>query len=121
MGEVARAGRTVIFVSHNMASIEKLCEKATIVNNGQLQAVGTPAAVIQDYLSDNFAISKTSLSDRTDRKGNGAIKFTGYVLKSGGDIVRHFRCGEESIIEIVFEQNAIHSQKDFLYGNWCWS
>ncbi len=114
MGEVARAGRTVIFVSHNMASIEKLCEKATIVTNGQLQAIGPPAAIIQDYLSYNFTISKTSLSDRTDRKGNGAIRFTGYVLKSGGgDIVRHFRCGEESVIEITFEQNVIHAQKDF--------
>ncbi|GBE13836.1 teichoic acids export ATP-binding protein TagH [bacterium BMS3Bbin14] len=107
MGEVARAGRTVIFVSHNMVSIEKLCEKATIVSCGQLQAVGSTAAIVQDYLSRNLAISKISLSDRTDRKGNGSIRFTGYVLKSGDDIVKHFRCGEESVIEIDF-QNIRH-------------
>jgi len=113
MGEVARGGRTVIFVSHNMASIEKLCEKAIIVSCGQLQAVGSPAAIIQDYLSYNFAVSKTSLSDRTDRKGNGAFKFTGYVLKSGNDIVKCFRCGEEAVIEIAFEQNVIPPKEDF--------
>jgi lipopolysaccharide transport system ATP-binding protein len=50
MGEVSRSGRTVLFVSHNMAAIENLCSRAVVLHQGKLQFDGTPKEAIQHYL-----------------------------------------------------------------------
>ena len=52
MGEVAtQHGRTVIFVSHNMAAIRTLCESAMLIDGGRLTMQGKPGEVISHYLS----------------------------------------------------------------------
>src|SRR5881296_3343331 len=50
MEGVAREGRTVLFVSHNMASIEALCARCFLLVNGRLEASGTTQEVIPCYL-----------------------------------------------------------------------
>jgi lipopolysaccharide transport system ATP-binding protein len=50
MGDVTRAGRTVLFVSHNMAAIRKLCPRAVWLREGQVARVGEPDDVIETYL-----------------------------------------------------------------------
>jgi lipopolysaccharide transport system ATP-binding protein len=52
MGEVAKGGRTVLFVSHNMASVQRLCHSALLLENGRLTASGPVSDVIQLYLKD---------------------------------------------------------------------
>src|SRR6266852_1101846 len=49
MGEVARAGRTVLFVSHNMATIQSLCDSCLLIKNGGLEAQGDPAQMVALY------------------------------------------------------------------------
>jgi lipopolysaccharide transport system ATP-binding protein len=50
MDEVARQGRTVLFVSHNMAAIQKLCTRALWLRDGRIAANGEPGDVIARYL-----------------------------------------------------------------------
>lgn len=50
MGEVAKEGRTVLFVSHNMGAVEKLCGKSVWFENGGVRDVGPSYDVIQQYL-----------------------------------------------------------------------
>ncbi|MBV9134972.1 MAG: ABC transporter ATP-binding protein [Chloroflexi bacterium] len=50
MSEVAREGRTVLFVSHNLASVEKLCQRVIIVDGGRLVMEGDPVSCIATYL-----------------------------------------------------------------------
>jgi len=50
MGDVAREGRTVIFVSHNMAAVQKLCSRAVWMREGKVVRSGDPDKVIGDYL-----------------------------------------------------------------------
>jgi lipopolysaccharide transport system ATP-binding protein len=52
MGRVAREGRTVLFVSHNMAAIEQLCERCLLISQGNVKLDTTPQAAIAHYLSD---------------------------------------------------------------------
>lgn len=52
MGEVAQSGRTVIFVSHNMAAVERLCSKVIVLENGQVIGNGQPRAMISNYLRE---------------------------------------------------------------------
>ncbi|HXL81270.1 MAG TPA: ABC transporter ATP-binding protein [Pyrinomonadaceae bacterium] len=54
MGEVASVGRTVVFISHNMAAVTRLCTKAMLLSNGRLVETGEPHAVIGAYLKDSL-------------------------------------------------------------------
>jgi lipopolysaccharide transport system ATP-binding protein len=51
MGEVSRSGRTVLFVSHNMAAVENLCSRAVVLHQGTLEFDGIPKDAIQHYLN----------------------------------------------------------------------
>ena len=50
MSEVAREGRTVLFVSHNLPSIEKLCQRVIVIDGGRLVMQGDPVTCIAAYL-----------------------------------------------------------------------
>jgi lipopolysaccharide transport system ATP-binding protein len=54
MGDVARGGRTVLFVSHNMGVISSLCQSALWLDGGRLRCSGEARTIVQDYLT-NFA------------------------------------------------------------------
>src|SRR5229473_2695711 len=49
MGDVANEGRTVLFVSHNMATIQSLCNSCLLIKNGRLEAQGDPAQMLALY------------------------------------------------------------------------
>jgi lipopolysaccharide transport system ATP-binding protein len=51
MGEVSRDGRTVLFVSHNLAAIENLCSRAIVLSAGTLHFDGSPKDAIHYYLN----------------------------------------------------------------------
>lgn len=51
MSEVAEGGRTVLFVSHNMAAVRELCQKAILIESGKVAFEGTPIETISNYLS----------------------------------------------------------------------
>jgi len=50
MSDVAREGRTVLFVSHNLPSIENLCQRVVVVDGGRLVMQGDPVTCIAAYL-----------------------------------------------------------------------
>jgi len=49
MQDVAGHGRTVLFVSHNMAAINKLCSRGLLIENGEVKFAGTTAEVVDTY------------------------------------------------------------------------
>jgi len=51
MQDVGQKGRTVLFVSHNMAAILKLCNRVVLIEEGRIAADGTPHQVVRRYLS----------------------------------------------------------------------
>jgi lipopolysaccharide transport system ATP-binding protein len=51
MGEVARGGRTVIFVSHNLSAVLRLCPKAIWLDSGHVAAHGPSAPIVERYLT----------------------------------------------------------------------
>lgn len=53
MGDVAREGRTVLFVSHNMNSISRLCGHAVLLEQGRLRSIGEVRRIIHEYLSSH--------------------------------------------------------------------
>jgi lipopolysaccharide transport system ATP-binding protein len=50
MGDVAKEGRTVLFVSHNMAAVTKLCNRAILLDAGSMITQGTPMEIVSTYI-----------------------------------------------------------------------
>jgi lipopolysaccharide transport system ATP-binding protein len=76
MQDVAAEGRTVLFVSHDLAAVEKLCTRAILLDSGRCQADGPTAQTITRYQSSIVQTASTDLTARHDRKGEGSVKFT---------------------------------------------
>jgi lipopolysaccharide transport system ATP-binding protein len=71
MGTVAREGRTVVFVSHNMTAIQGLCERALWLREGRLEADGSAASVVAAYLRSTApATTERVWHDRRTAPGN---------------------------------------------------
>ena len=74
-------GRTVLFVSHNMASVKQLCHRGILLENGMVKMDGSVDDVINGYLSNQLDISTI------DRRGSGDVVFTKYSLKKNNIIL----------------------------------
>ena len=61
MGDVARAGRTVLFVSHDLTSIQVLCQRAIRLAHGRIQGIGSVTDEINAYLAESRTIAPTDL------------------------------------------------------------
>jgi lipopolysaccharide transport system ATP-binding protein len=75
MSEVSKGGRTILFVSHNMAVVEKLCQRAMVLHDGQIEFQGGTEEAIQHYLNDMLSGSRGGshsfdLSQCDDRRSN---------------------------------------------------
>ena len=98
-------GRTILFVSHNMAAIQNICDKCIYMKNGQLIDYNATELVIPKYLMSSQASSTIVLADRTDRMGNGAVRFQSIVYKDAvGNVINNAQCG--SALNIVFTMLA---------------
>ena len=82
MQEVSQGeGRTVLFVSHNMASIQNLCTRTVVMENGTVAFKGDVKDGVDYYMSSNLKYAYLSLEDRKDRGGVGTLKFTNISLR----------------------------------------
>jgi lipopolysaccharide transport system ATP-binding protein len=86
MGDVARAGRTIVFVSHNMAAIESLCTKCVLIKNGILAAQGEPKQVVTKYLATELRpdTGMRSLSGHPGRRRGSVPTMTAVAIESDG-------------------------------------
>lgn len=81
MGDVAKQGRTILFVSHNMAAVENLCTHALWLDHGQVRMIGETSPVVDHYLGQIQAVAQgIPLRDRQDRKGTGRARIIDFVV-----------------------------------------
>jgi lipopolysaccharide transport system ATP-binding protein len=66
MGSVAKEGRTVLFVSHNMAALQALCSRAIWLSNGEVQNDGPAASIVAQYLQANAQTMLDNTWDESD-------------------------------------------------------
>ena len=117
MQEVSQGeGRTVLFVSHNMASVSTLCSRALLLSNGQIQQRGNVSDIIYEYLNEDK--KNIDISARNDRKGNGKVRIKKlYILDKLNNEINKFLSG--SNIKICLEYEFINyyvKDEDFNLG-----
>jgi lipopolysaccharide transport system ATP-binding protein len=75
MNEVARSGRTVVFVSHNLSAIESLCARSVLMSGGRIVEAGATREVISRYVSRKGE-AMFDLRGVTEREGSGRARIT---------------------------------------------
>ena len=75
MSSVSKEGRTIFFVSHNMAAIQSLCQRTILIDKGQIAFDGDTETAISRYLRD---VREESIINLVGGKigGNGLVRFT---------------------------------------------
>jgi len=105
MGDISKGeGRTVLFVSHNMAAIEKICEKAILLKNGELTDYRDSSSIINSYIQNSSA--SNSVFNVPIPKDTSTIP--GYLYKVqiedlDSNIMNEIRVGNSWQIRVFFK------------------
>ncbi len=117
MNDLRTSGRTVLFVSHNMAAIESLCSRCIWIEAGRIRANGEARAVVSEYMK-TFAQASTgsvNLEAIESRSGNGEGKFTHIeFLNESGETTNVIRSGDRLTIRLHYRVHK--SLRDLVIG-----
>jgi lipopolysaccharide transport system ATP-binding protein len=101
MDEVSRQGRTVLFVSHNMVAVEKLCNRCIVLDRGRVAFDGATRAAVDYYMTASGSETDTvDLRRSRNRSGTGEVHIT--ACESFVDDGNRIRSGEAFTIRIHF-------------------
>lgn len=109
MEDVSKSGRTILFVSHHMAAVRKLCNKAILLKNGTVEAYGDTTEISEYYLRQGLS-SQTEKNFPLDSQKNDSI-----ILQRAAVFAKNqtphdpIKTTDEVIFEFDFT-NTLHNQ-----------
>jgi len=105
--DVARAGRTVVFVSHNLSAVQRLCDRTVWLDEGTVVEDGPTQAVVASYLKrigPRQVGGEADVSEAQARVGTGEARLTHVVLRGHGDSpTEQLHLGEPLSLAMTFE------------------
>ena len=126
-----RRKKTILFVSHDLATVEKICDRVAWLKNGKIQAFGQAKRVIDRYLQDIADKKEGQLREeqegvdiehvpteegrREARWGRREVEISRVVLKNLAGKPKHVFAPEEGLV-IEMEVKAAEPVKDFVFG-----
>ncbi|HET7541381.1 MAG TPA: ABC transporter ATP-binding protein [Polyangiaceae bacterium] len=104
LGELSGSGRTVLFVSHSMANVLRLCGRVLLLENGTLIEDGVPEQVTKRYLqSDSGSPTERVWPTPADAPGNSVARLHAVrVLNREGEVAESIDIREELAIEVEY-------------------
>jgi len=115
MKDVSGQGRTVLFVSHNMAIMKSLCTRGILLEKGRIKVNGSIHETIDEYFSENKEVAKTGIipDDFYRPYGTGEARFkVAYVINQGQEKTNELRFNER--FRIKMELQALQDIKGAL-------
>jgi lipopolysaccharide transport system ATP-binding protein len=104
MGDVASHGRTVLFVSHDMGNVTRLCRRGILLDEGRVRLDGEITAVAARYLTEHIAEEGyADLGGRGDRSGSAAAQWQSIELLKGSNRRSAFAFGDSLTIRTGVE------------------
>lgn len=109
MNDVSKGeGRTVLFVSHNLDAVKKLCNKGLLLHNGQLIHDGNIDATLDSYLLNYSSNEKqTELNFEEDESKEAQILKVALKDKEGNDVLEYFS-NQEIYVHITFKNTLLN-------------
>jgi lipopolysaccharide transport system ATP-binding protein len=104
MNDVAKSGRTVLFVSHNMAALRSLCNRGLVLDKGNLILDTDTETAVREYLSDDSAMEAQVVWTETDAPSTPEIRFLkAYILDDEGQYAPVIDCRKDFSIALEYE------------------
>lgn len=117
MRDVARDGRTVLFVSHNLAAVENMCRHGVVLERGEVTFVGDQTGAISHYLQNVAQNTGDDLKMRSDRIGSGEIVITSIEMKdASGKTLYDVMSGQDVDVFFHFERSPDFQKSDVVMG-----
>ena len=99
-------GRTVVFVTHDLASVERFCHRAMLLDHGEMAAIGEPHEVVQVYRQRNLDEEQSAAAPGappvgpSDRWGDGAAEIVdAWIENESGERQRVFKQAEAAVFK----------------------
>jgi lipopolysaccharide transport system ATP-binding protein len=110
LGEVARQGRTVLFVSHHMPAVKALCTRVLHLCRGTIVDDGLPQTVVAAYLaSATGGLSAERTWEPAERPGNSEFRLAALrVTNPLGEVTGVYSSSEAMFVEMEFELRSAH-------------
>ncbi len=105
MRDVAEGGRTVLFVSHNMNAVTRLCTRAVLISAGRIIADGGPDHVVHQYLGESGAEGKSEASFPSDPAKPHQILSVSVRNPQGQVLKRPLQVDEPCVFHIALRLN----------------
>lgn len=103
MRDVAGSGRTVLFVSHNMVAMQALCSRGIYLSHGAVALDGAAHKAISAHLEDVGQNTRQPLTQRTDRIGDGRLRFLNYWIENeAGERVSSASLGKTNVFCLAY-------------------
>jgi lipopolysaccharide transport system ATP-binding protein len=108
MGQIAKQGRTVLFVSHNLGTVLNLCPRVILFNFGQLMHDGPAESTIKNYLAYPSSKNGQAFDDNNpERSGDGTIRLVGArILNEVNQDSSHFVAGRPASLEFRYKNST---------------
>ncbi|MCB0164422.1 MAG: ABC transporter ATP-binding protein [Anaerolineae bacterium] len=103
MDDVSKTGRTVLFVSHNMAAVQNLCQRVILLENGEIKLNGPADETIRNYLSGLHEQDQDPFKDNPNRQGDGRIRLVGVrAVDESNQPTKHLVAGKPVSFEFHY-------------------
>ena len=119
MHDIRQQGRTILFVSHDMSAITRLCKRVVLLENGRIVRDGEPSEVVSHYLNSSLKTGASrEWTNVTDAPGNQVVRLRGVRVRDEGgetisvvDIRKAF--GIDLTYEVLEEGHALVPMVEF--------
>ena len=116
---ISQQGRTVLFVSHNMAAVLNLCQRGILISHGGVESDGPVSSVVETYTRTLATPQGGRLDLKTHpSRASGCLPLIAGVsfINSRGEVTDTFGCGESLVIALEFDPLMILEQPHFGIG-----
>ena len=106
MGDVARGGRTVLFVSHNIAAIQRAVHARVLIERGLVSADGEPVSVTRHYLAPPGSCpGERQWPDEASAPGNAHVRLVAVRVRNAKyEVVNKVDVRDKFFVEVEYKQ-----------------
>jgi len=130
INDFRRRGKTILFVSHDLSTVEKICDRAVWLKDGRIQTIGEPKRVVDAYLQDVLGKQEETFEKRQkelqteqnweeerreNRWGRREVEIKRVRLKSRDGKEKHVFSPDEGM-DIELDVQSFSSITDFVFG-----
>ncbi len=108
MEAVSKSGRTILFVSHNLASLQAICKKGLLLTGGTSKGITSIEDTVRNYTHGEDAVQQSVFKINKIPPQKEAFIKEAYLKNEKGELCNRFRSYENIEIEIIWVNRAAH-------------